>query len=132
MAETTEIQKREAQALQPERIESGPTYRPNVDIIEKENELLLQADIPGVKAEQIEINYERGQLSIVGRVKPRQKPETAYLLREYGVGDFVRTFQVGEGIDAGKIEAEVRNGVLTLHLPKTEAMKARTIPVKTK
>lgn len=132
MAETTEIQKREAQALQPERIESGPTYRPNVDIIEKEAELLLQADMPGVKAEQIEINYERGQLSIVGRVKPRQKPETTYLLREYGVGDFVRTFQVGEGIDASKIEAEVRNGVLTLHLPKTETIEARTIPVKTK
>lgn len=132
MAETTGIQKREAQALQPERIESGPTYRPNVDIIENENELLLLADMPGVKAEQVEINYEQGQLSIAGRVSPRQKPEIAYLLREYGVGDFVRTFQVGEGIDAGKIEAEIKNGVLTLHLPKAESMKARAIPVVAK
>jgi HSP20 family molecular chaperone IbpA len=126
------VEKHETQAVRPERIESGPTYRPNVDIIERQDELFVLADMPGVRAEQIQINYERGQLSIIGRIKPRQKPETAYLLREYGMGDFVRTFQVGEGVDAGRIEAEIKNGVLTLHLPKSEAVKARSIPVKAK
>ena len=55
---------------------------------------------------------------------------SAFLVREYGVGDFHRAFQIGEGIDAAKIEAEVNNGVLTLRLPKSEAAKARTIEVK--
>ena len=67
------------------------------------------------------------------RVKatPRQKEDTAYLLREYGVGEFFRLFQVGEAIDNGNINAHLKNGVLTIRLPKTEAVKARKIAVKT-
>ncbi len=58
------------------------------------------------------------------------RKHSAYLLREYGVGDFYRTFRVSEQIDASRIEAEYADGVLKLHLPKVEAVKPRKITVK--
>lgn len=123
------MEKREEQ-MQPERTRAGRTYQPNVDIYEKGDELVLLADVPGATADSIDINYENGVLTLQGRVAPRQAPETAYMLREYGVGDFERSFRIGESIDASKIHAEVRAGVLTLHLPKVSAAKARKIEVK--
>lgn len=130
MSDTTTLDKRVATMDQPERTRSGRTYTPAVDIIEKPDELLLLADVPGAKAEGIDIHYERGELTLTARVDERQPEEGNWVLREYGVGDFVRTFQVGEGIDAAKIKAEVTGGVLTLHLPKAEAAKTRKIAVK--
>ena len=134
MASQTDIEKHETKELQrAERTRAGQTYVPNVDIVEQENELLLLADMPGVKPDDLDIRYERGELTILGKVQPRQQPEqTNYMLREYGVGDFHRVFQVGESIDPSKIEAEVKNGVLTLHLPKTEQAVPRKIAVKAK
>lgn len=129
MADTA-IQKREAQRGEAEQIRSGLTFIPAVDIIEADNELLLLADMPGVKPDAVGINYEAGMLTIYGRVEPRQQPDENYLLQEYEVGDFNRRFEIGEGIDAGKIEAELHDGVLTLHLPKTPQVMPRRIPVK--
>lgn len=130
MSDTTTLEKRVAAANQPERIRNGRTYIPPVDIIEKHDELLLLADVPGAKAEGIDIHYERGELTLTARVDPRQPEPAEWLCREYGVGDFVRTFRIGEGIDPAKIAAEVTGGVLTLHLPKAEAAKTRKIAVK--
>ncbi len=130
MSETTTLEKRISTSEQPEQVRSGRTYVPVVDIIERGDELLLLADVSGANAEGIDINYERGTLSIVARVEPRRSAEATYLLHEYGVGDFVRTFQIGEGIDSSKIRAEVKAGVLTLHLPKAEAAKTRKIAVR--
>jgi len=133
MANQTDIEKHEAQELQrAERTRAGRTFVPSVDIVERKNELLLLADMPGVKPDELDIRYERGELTIHGKVKPRQDPEqTNFMLREYGVGDFYRVFQVGEAIDPSKIEAEVKEGVLTLHLPKAEQAVPRKITVKT-
>ncbi|HVP13051.1 MAG TPA: Hsp20/alpha crystallin family protein [Phycisphaerae bacterium] len=133
MAMETNIEKRKESAVMPvERTRSAPTYIPVVDIIERRDELMMLADMPGARAEHIDINYDKGLLTIHARVEPRQNPQqTEYLLQEYGVGDFHRTFEVGEGIDPNKIEAEVKNGLLTLHLPKSEAFKPRKIAVKT-
>ena len=128
---TTNLEKRTTTVDEPERIRSGRTYVPAVDIIERRDELLLLADVPGAQAEDIDIQYERGELTLTARVTPRQSAPPTYLLNEYGVGDFVRTFQVGEGIDAAKIQAEVNSGVLTLRLPKAETAKTRKIAVKT-
>lgn len=132
MTTDTNIEKRESQAAQrAERIRAGRTYIPQVDILEQDDRLLLLADMPGVKPDQLEITYERGELTIYGQVTPRQDPtQNNYVLREYGVGDFYRAFQVGECIDASGISAELKNGVLTLHLPKTKAAVPRRIAVK--
>lgn len=121
----------EAEVAQAERTRSGRAYRPNVDIIENKEELLVVADMPGVSSDSIDVKFENGSLEIHGLVPNRQSPDTRYLLREYGVGDFYRSFQVSEAVDASRITAEFADGVLTLHLPKTEAVKPRKIAIKT-
>lgn len=113
-----------------ERTRSGRFYRPNVDILEKPDELLLFADMPGAKSGEIDIRFEDGELTIYGPAAMRQAEGESYLLTEYGVGDFYRTFRVSEEIDAAQIRAEYCDGVLCLHLPKVEAAKPRKIDVQ--
>lgn len=108
----------------------GACYRPNVDILEQADELVVLTDMPGANPEDIDIDFKDGMLTIHGKIRPRQEENTQYLLREYGVGDYWRTFQVSEAIDASKITAEYTDGVLTLHLPKAEATRPRKISVK--
>lgn len=122
-------EKQEEQASQAERTRSGRYYRPNVDILEKSDELLLKADMPGICGSEIDVRFEGGELTVHGSVTSRQSADTKYLLQEYGVGDFFRTFRVSEHIDASKIRAECTNGVVTVHLPKVEAARARKITV---
>ena len=129
MAATTSVEKREPTPVQAERTRTGPTFLPSCDIIENPEELLLVAEVPGVAADGIDIDFERGRLTLTARVAPRQEKSVNYLLREYEVGDFRRTFEVSESIDPAKISAEVKNGVLTVHLPKAESIKPRKIAV---
>ena len=131
MAQEATLEKRETQHTQTEQLRGGARYVPAVDIVEQENELLLIADMPGVNADGVEIDYERGVLTVYGKVAPRQdEGKTNFLLREYGVGDFSRQFSIGEGIDAEGIDAELRDGVLTVHLPKAKEVLPRKITVK--
>lgn len=115
-----------------ERTRSRPYFQPRVDIFELPGELTLVADMPGTRSDSIDIHFEKGVLSIHGKVETRQPDATRYFRREYGVGDYYRTFQVSEVIDAAKISAEYTNGQLTLHLPKVEAVQPRKIKVKAK
>lgn len=134
MTTETAIKRREqdTEVAVAEHTRDRRAYRPNVDIIERPDKLLVLADVPGVKPDDVDIQYEQGLLTIHGKVAQRQDEEnTNWLLREYGVGDFYRTFKIGEGIDAAKIHAELKNGVLELHLPKAEEAKPRKIVVKT-
>lgn len=128
--DTTAMEKRKSGTTEPESTYGGRGYVPVVDIIEKDDELLLLADVPGTTAENIDINYERGLLTLHARVEPREGEDTDYLLHEYGVGDFHRSFQIGEGINTDTIHAEIANGVLTLHLPKAATLKPRKVVVK--
>jgi HSP20 family protein len=117
------------QSTQAEHTRSGYYYRPNVDIVERPDELVVLADVPGASPDGIEVNFEDGTLTIHAKVAPRHEGDE-FLVREYGVGDFWRTFRVAETVDAGKIAAEYADGVLALHLPKAEAAKPRKIAVK--
>ncbi len=112
-----------------ERTRGGVSYTPRIDIWESEDELVLYADMPGVAAENLDIQFENRELRIQGKVTPRHE-DVNFLYGEYGIGDFYRTFSIGETIDSEKISAEMKDGVLTLHLPKTEAVKPRRIEVK--
>lgn len=124
-AEKTEI-------TQTEHTRNVQHYRPNVDIIETSNELTVLADMPGATRDSIDINFENGTLTIHGKVDRSDPQDATEVLREYGVGDFWRTFQVSEKIDTTKISAEYTDGVLKLHLPKVEEAKPRKIAVKAK
>jgi HSP20 family protein len=115
-----------------ERTRSGCCYRPNVDIVEQNDELLVMADVPGAKSDSIDIRFEDGTLEIEAAVTPHPGDDDTCLLREYNVGDYYRSFQVSEAIDASKISAQYADGVLTLRLPKAEAVKPRKIAVAAK
>jgi HSP20 family protein len=133
MAETTSPgtvpQKERASETSPERMRGGVSFTPRVDIVETDHELALYADLPGVRPADVDLRYEQGELTLYGRCRPRQ-PERGALLNEYEVGDFYRAFTVGEAIDASKIAAEFKNGVLIVHLPKMEQVKPRQITVR--
>jgi HSP20 family protein len=113
----------------PEQTRYGAIFTPRVDILENQEELLMFADLPGVRTEDLDLRYENGELVIHGRCKPRQQ-EGSHLAQEFGVGDFYRAFSIGEAIDAQSIRAELKRGVLTVHLPKSEEVKPRRIAVK--
>ncbi len=110
--------------------QESTTYCPRFDIQETDDELVLYGDLPGVVPEDLEIRFEKGELTVHGKVAP-QRSGTEALYREYGTGDFYRTFTVAETVDADAITAELHSGVLTLHLPKAEAAKPRRIQVRT-
>jgi HSP20 family protein len=113
----------------PEQTRGGPYFTPRVDIFETDKELTLYADVPGVRCGDVDLRYERGELILHGRVQPRQQGHS-YLLNEYDVGDFYRAFTIHESIDAGKISAECKNGVLVVHLPKVAQAQPRQIQVR--
>jgi HSP20 family molecular chaperone IbpA len=115
-----------------EQTRCGRCYRPDVDILEHGDELLVLADVPGAKNDSIDVRFEDGTLEIRAAVTPREHNGETCLLHEYGVGDYYRSFQVSEAVDAAKISADYADGVLTLHLPKSEAVKPRKIAVAAK
>ncbi len=107
-----------------------PRFRPAVDILESASEVTILADMPGVGLEDIEIQFEDGTLTVHGRVRPRETISARASKIEYEVGDFHRTFRVGEKVDAANIHAALANGVLTVHLPKVVAVQPRKITVR--
>lgn len=131
MARSTALQKKEDTRNELTRPEptSDVYYTPRVDILETDDELTLFADVPGVKPEDVEVRFEGGELSVHARCAPRQA-NARFVNAEYGVGNFYRAFTLNQDIDADKITAELKQGVLTLHLPKAEAVKPRKITVK--
>ena len=112
-----------------EHTRGGRYYRPRVDIVEREGELTVLADMPGTGPDDVDVQFNDGVLTILGRVADRLPTDIPYLTREYGGGDYYRSFQVSDQIDAQQISAEMANGVLTLHLPKAAAARPRKIAV---
>jgi len=119
---------KQVETVAAEHTESTPVFTPPFDIWETEDELTLVGDMPGVSPDDLDIQFENRILTIRGKVPPRHN-DLKFLYGEYGIGDFYRTFTVGEAIDASKISAEMKDGVVTLHLPKSESVKPRRIPV---
>lgn len=106
-------------------------FKPAVDIIERNDELVIVADLPGTSGENVSVEFEDGTLTLRATIERRQPEGTTYVQHEYRVGDYCRTFQIGDAIDADNIAAEYADGVLTLHLPKRESLKPRRILVRT-
>ncbi len=104
------------------------TYTPRFDILETDDELTLYGDLPGAGPEDLDIRFENDHLLVHAKVPPRHDGREL-IYSEYGVGDYYREFRISEAVDAAKISAEMKNGVLTLHLPKSESVKPRRIEV---
>jgi HSP20 family protein len=120
---------KEEAPLKGERVRPGRVFIPAVDIYETPEALVLTADMPGVSSDKVTLDLKENLLTIYGQVSPPPEQETL-LAQEYAVGDYYREFQVGELVDTAKIEATVKDGVLTLTLPKAEKAKPRRIEVK--
>lgn len=105
------------------------TVAPRVDVLETENEFLLLADLPGVRPDDVDVRFEQGELTVHGR---RQAADGArrQLLGEYAGANFHRVFAVTDTVAADRIAADLKDGVLTVRLPKIEAVKPRKIAVR--
>ena len=118
--ETTKMPQRRDQT--PEKLAQRAAVAPAVDIFESKDELLILADLPGVTKEDLSVHFEKGRLSIEGRLRTFGADEEPF--------DYRRSFVVPQGIDADKIAANLQNGVLRLSLPKPAAAKPRQIEIK--
>lgn len=106
-------------------------WRPSADIVENDSEYTIKADLPEVKKEDIDVKVENGVLTLSGerRVEKSTDDEKQHR-RETFYGRFSRSFALPEDVDTSKISADCKEGVLKVHLPKTEAKKPRSIEVK--
>jgi HSP20 family protein len=104
-----------------------------LDVYETDNDVVVKATVPGVKPEEIEVTVTGDLLTIKGEFKSEEKVEKRnYLRQERRVGSFCRQVGLPAGVDSNKAKATFENGVLTLELPKVEAVKARTVKVVAK
>ncbi len=100
-----------------------------VDVVSDDEAYVFTAFLPGVAAEDLEIKVEDDQLTIAGEIKIEQDENATYLLRERPTGRFSRTFRLPELPDVEKADASMKDGVLTLRVPKAEQARPRTIKV---
>ncbi|MBS0182909.1 MAG: Hsp20/alpha crystallin family protein [Nitrospira sp.] len=106
-------------------------WAPSVDISETEGEYQIKAEIPDVKKEDVKVTVEDGVLTIQGERKHEKEEKGKKFHRiERSYGSFVRTFSLPDVIDEEKVKAEFKDGVLNLHLPKSEKAKPKAIEVK--
>lgn len=109
---------------------SSRPWMPAVDIWEDENELMVKADIPDLKFEDIHVDLENGTLTLRGERKFEKAEKGGYHRVERAFGAFERSFTVPETVDAEHVKADYKNGVLTVTLPKKESAKPRKINVE--
>ena len=126
-----EVAAREKRELTPaeERTEAGKFFSPYTDIHETEKAVTVTMEVPGVSKSSIDIQLEKGVLTVKGAIDSTRYESVQPLYTEYNVGNFVRTFTVSPKVDAANISATVADGVLTIELPKAKEAIARRIAV---
>lgn len=126
MSEKTDLVRKDESM--PERRREIPAAAPLVDIYENDDEIVLHVDMPGVDKKDVAINIDNGQLVLSGLRKVETRGSAQW--EEFGDVEFERAFSVPQTIDTEKVAAELKDGVLFLHLPKSEAAKPRQIEIK--
>ncbi len=112
-------------------VTEGSLWAPIVDLTENKEEITVQAEIPGLKKDEIHINYKDGVLTMEGeRRQVRDEKDVNYHRVERSYGKFSRSFRLPVAIQEGKISADYKDGVLTIHLPKSEEAKPKEIEIK--
>ena len=123
------------QRLPGEQSDSAPEQRmlfnPPIDIYDSEDGLILEADLPGVSLETLDLQIEDNKLTLFGRVRSKLPEGVRPVHQEYSVGDFLRSFILSDNVDHDRITAKLNNGVLRVELPRAEETKPRRIQVST-
>jgi HSP20 family protein len=106
-------------------------WMPTVDISETDGEYLIKAELPEVRKEDVKVTVENGVLTLQGERRQEKEEKSKRFHRvERSYGSFVRSFTLPESIDESGVRAEYKDGVLNLHLPKSEKVKPKAIDVK--
>ena len=116
-----------------QKAETQPAKRvfsPRADIYEKDDVIVVVADLPGVEDKSLDITLEKNRLNIRGSTEPGDSNGYSLAHREYRDGDYERSFILSDKVEGEKIEAVLKNGVLELKLPKIKEAAARKIQVK--
>ena len=121
-------EKREVEKKQESTIPAR-SFLPTTDIFETEPSLTLVLEMPGVDKNNVDINIENSVLTVEGRLDFSKYQDLQPVYTEYNIGHYRRAFSLSNKVDQGKISAEMKDGVLTLVLPKVEEAKPRRIAV---
>ncbi|MFH1437108.1 MAG: Hsp20/alpha crystallin family protein [Pseudomonadota bacterium] len=106
-------------------------WLPSVDVKEEENSFIVTAELPGVSSKDVDVEVHEGVLSIKGEKKfEDEEKKDGYHRIERCYGSFTRSFRLPSRVDAGKIEAKYKDGVLTISIPKKEVVKPRKVSIK--
>ena len=130
VAQELQVQKKREVETKDEGTIPARVFVPAADIYEAENDLTVILEMPGVEKKNVDINVEDGVLSVEGRIDLAKYQGLQPLYTEYNIGHYSRSFRLSSKIDQNKIAAEMKDGVLSLRLPKVEEAKPRTIQVK--
>jgi HSP20 family protein len=132
MASKQELQVQQKRELETKEETTVParTFLPATDIFESQDALNVVLEMPGVEKTNINVSVQDGILRVEGRLDFSKYKTLQPLYTEYNVGNYLRSFRLSSKIEQHKIEAELRDGVLSLTLPKVEEPKPRTIQIK--
>lgn len=117
-----EVQKKEASSL--------ARVRPSTDILEKEDGFHIIMDLPGVRKEDLVIDLDENALTIKGKTSYPKPDQEKLVDAEFGNVEFIRKFTLSDAVDKQSIEANLKEGVLKLHLPKAEEAKPKRIEIQ--
>jgi HSP20 family protein len=132
MASTQELQVQKKRELENKEEATVPArmFVPAADIFEAENDLTVILEMPGVEKKNVDVRVEDGVLNVEGRLDLAKYQGLQPLYTEYNIGHYARSFRLSSKIDQSKIAAEMKDGVLSLKLPKIEEAKPRTIQIR--
>jgi len=117
----------------PLSLNNGHWSIPAVDMYQTDNEVVVKAALPGIKADEVQINVTGEILTLKGETKhEEERKEKAYHIREQRWGSFERSIALPTEVVADKAKADFENGMLTITLPKADEVKPKTISIKTK
>ena len=113
-------------------MERGRDWMPSVDISETEEKIHVKAELPGLEAKDIDVDVTDNVLNLRGEKKmEEEKEEERYYCRERYSGSFQRSFRLPAGVESDKVDAEFKNGILTIDIPKSAESKQKKIEIKT-
>jgi HSP20 family protein len=113
-----------------ELLQTQNVVSPSVDIVEMDDQYILNANLPGLQRDDLQVRIEENNLVIFGRIDYNSALNRKYVLQENEIGNYYRTFKISDTIEKNKITAKYDNGQLLVVLPKTEKARTRTIEIE--